>query len=210
MTDIACCPQWESVSEPVLTMARTPVNLDNRGVQYLQTKSRRPAPRLVRGAGLTLIELMMTLVIIVTVASVVLPRLSQKNTQLRTAAQRLVADLEFAQIESIVHPDDPRIVVVDLANARYYIATTGSPATPVTNPSTSKPYETRFGAGEAIGLDNVTISAISFGGDSRLGYGKYGELDQATDATITLAKGGSTVTVTIDPINGAVTAGSIE
>ena len=131
-------------------------------------------------------------------------------TRLRGAAQLLAADLAYAQIESLSHGDDPRVVVFDTTANTYHIAATSDTTTPITNPIGGAPYRVDYGAGRAAHLADVTISAVSLDGDTQLGFGIYGQTDQTTDATITLAAGSSTMTLTVDPSTGEVTIGDIQ
>lgn len=144
-------------------------------------------------------------------AAIVVPTLGNTApTRLRGAAQLLAADLAYAQIESLSHGDDPRVIVFDTAANTYHIAATSDTTIPITNPIGGVPYLVDYGAGRAAHLADVTISAVSLDGDSELGFGIYGQTDQSTDATITLAAGTSSVTLTVDPSTGEVTIGDIQ
>ncbi len=153
-------------------------------------------------------EVMIVLLIISIVAAMAVARLGDTAaSRLRSAAQTLVADLGYAQVESIGHGDDPRVVVFDLVHHRYHIAPAAQSATPITHPISKAPYRVTFGQGAANVLAGVTIAAVSVGGDDQLQFGAYGQLDQAVAATITLAAGGHRVTITIDPVSGEATIG---
>lgn len=131
-------------------------------------------------------------------------------TRLRGAARLVIADLAYAQVESIAHADDPTVVVFDPAMGRYHVAASSAPETPITNPADRLPYRVTFGSGRADALDGVGIVELGVGGDNRLGFGLYGQLDQATPATITLGCGDRRVTITIDPTSGECAVGAIE
>ena len=132
------------------------------------------------------------------------------TTQLRSAARLLAADLDAAKIESMTHGDDLRVIVFDTADNTYHIAPAATPATPITNPFDRKDYLVEFGKGRASALGQVTIDSVDVGGDDQLGFGLYGQLDQTTAATVTLAADGNTVTLTIDPATGEATIGAIQ
>lgn len=154
---------------------------------------------------------MIVLVIIGIVAALAAPMFGQTHvTRLRSAAEVLVADLGFAQVESIAHSDSLRVVVFDQDNDSYRIATAADPATPITNPVGNLPYVTTFGAERASELDGVTIDGYSLDGDDQIQFGIYGQLDQTADATITLGLAGKSVTVTVNATNGEASIGSIE
>jgi len=133
------------------------------------------------------------------------------QTKLRAAAQMLAADMAYAQIESVTHDDkithgdNHRIVIFDQANNRYYLAIKSHPDTPITNPMDQSDYETIFGRGRAVHLSDVTIDSFDLNGDNILEFGLFGELDQTTPATITLACHGQTITLSVHPTTGQIT-----
>lgn len=177
---------------------------------------RDPAPPAAPVRAFTLVELLIVVLIIGIVAGIAVPMLGQTDsTRLTAAAQLLAADLAFAQNESITHGDDPRLVVFDAAANTYHIAPTSTPDTPVTEPVTGQPFAVTFGQGRAAQLAGVTLSTLSMDGDSgstndRFAFGIYGQIDQATDATITLASGGMTILVTVNATTGETTIGSLQ
>jgi prepilin-type N-terminal cleavage/methylation domain-containing protein len=158
----------------------------------------------------TLVEILIVLVIMGIAATIVVPRLGDTDTsRLRAAAQLLIADLEYTQYESITHPGDTRLMVFDRLNPGYHIATSSRPGVPITDPIGSRTYLRRFGEGSASLLKDVTIAGLSLDGDRRLGFGRYGQLDQSTAAVITLGAGGHTVAITVDAFSGEIVVGEI-
>jgi len=168
-----------------------------------------------RRGGFSLVELILVVLVIGIVAGLAAPMFGQTSTtRLREAARLLAADLAFAQNESITHADDPRLVVFDTTNHQYHIAAASDPDTPITNPVTRHPFVTRFGEGRAAQLNGVTIQSLSMDGDTdatgdRVAFGIYGQTDQATDPTITLACDGAAITVTIHASTGEATIGNL-
>lgn len=71
------------------------------------------------------------------------------------------------------------------------------------------PYVTTYGRSRVQTLTNVTIDALSIGGNDELGFGLYGQLDQAADATITLGCGGKTIVITVDATSEEATIGPV-
>lgn len=162
-------------------------------------------------AGFSLVELLIVVTILGIAAAMVVPSLGNTApTRLRGAAQLLAADLAYAQIESLSHGDDPRVVVFDIDAETYHIAAVSDTATPIANPIGGTPYLVEYGTGRAAHLPDVTIDSVSLDGDTQLGFGIYGQTDQTTDATITLAAGVSRITLTVDPSTGDVTIGDIQ
>lgn len=151
----------------------------------------------------SLVELLIVITLIAIAASLAGPLLSDTDgTRLKAAGRLLVADLAFAQMESITHADDLCRVTFDQASGSYTLAKSSAPTTPMTNPGTNRPYVTQFGIGRASELSGVSIQGYSLGGDNVLAFGVLGETDQATSATITLEAGGQSLTIQIDPSTG--------
>ena len=156
-----------------------------------------------RRPAFTLVELLIVITLIAIAATVAVPMLSDTDgTRLQSAARLLVADLEFAQIESITHADDLCLITLDQATGSYTVSKASAPATAMTNPGTNQSYVTQFGTGRAAELAGVSIQGYSLDGDDVIGFGALGETDQTTTATITLTAGGQTLTVQIDPTTG--------
>ncbi len=152
----------------------------------------------------------MTVVIVLAiVAALAVPMMGNTAVnKLQGASSMLVADLAYAQVESVSHGDDPRLLVFDNPSDTYHIAATSDPATPITNPITHQPYLIDY-AKSAANLTGVTIDSYDLNGDDQLAFGIYGGLDQPTAATITLACDGLTVTLTTDPNTGECMIGAI-
>ncbi|MCC6679762.1 MAG: prepilin-type N-terminal cleavage/methylation domain-containing protein [Phycisphaeraceae bacterium] len=162
-------------------------------------------------AAFTLVELLIVILILGIAAGLVVPQLGHTaSTRLIEAARLLAADLGEAQIESMTHGQDLRLVVFDPDNNAYQIATASDPATPITNPIGDVPYRVTFGSDRAGALTGVTIDSLSVGGDDQLGFGIYGQLDQTPDATITLACQDKTITLTVQASTGEVTINGLD
>ncbi len=162
-----------------------------------------------RASAFTLVELLIVVVVAAIAAAMLVPRLgSTTATQLIAAGRMLTADIEFAQNESIAHGDDPRLIKIDQAGNRYWIAAASDVNTPIPNPAypdDSEGMRVTFGGGRAQALSAVTIQGYSLDGDDELRFDMYGTPDQTTSATLTLAADGATITITIAPISGEVT-----
>jgi prepilin-type N-terminal cleavage/methylation domain-containing protein len=159
-----------------------------------------------RTAGFSLIEVTAVVVILGLFMYFALPKfINMEPTEISSAADLLASDLAFAQAESIAHGDDPRVLVINSGNDGYIIAATSAPATPLTDPTSGMPYRVIFGAGRAARMAGVSIKSFSLGGDSKLGFGSFGQLDQATNATITLGSAHYQIPITIDATTGEST-----
>jgi len=172
--------------------------------------------------GFTIIEVLIIVMILGITAALAIPMLSDTNsTKLIAAADLLATDLAYTEIESISHSDDPRVVVFDSTNSKYIITTRSAittavgagndpiDATPINNPVGNQPYEVILGQRHAVALGGVTISSYSLNGDEQLEFGIYGQTDQAATATITFAAGTSNIDVTLEPISGEASIGTI-
>ncbi|MCX5659913.1 MAG: prepilin-type N-terminal cleavage/methylation domain-containing protein [Planctomycetota bacterium] len=171
--------------------------------------ARRRRPRAAR--GFTFAELMIVVSVVAIAAALITPKLGANDeTRLRAAARLLLADIEYAQIESITHAGAPRVVVFNTSTATYYIATAAASGTPITNPVGKIPYSVTFGSRSAATLTGVTISSVSLGGGSQIAFGSYGQMTQSTSAsTITLAAGARSITLSVDAGTGEVSVGSL-
>ena len=164
-----------------------------------------------RWRGFSIVEVLIVVMVIAIAAALAVPRMRDSEAaQLRSAANLLLADLSYAQAESITHATDTRLLVLGANNKTYWIAAKSKPNDPITNPADRLPYKVVFGESRASALGKVTIFSSAVGGDARLGFGAYGQLDQTSAATITLTAGGMKITLTVDPVTGQTTIGSIQ
>jgi prepilin-type N-terminal cleavage/methylation domain-containing protein len=162
--------------------------------------------------GVTLVELVVVLVCLSLAAAIVLPGFnSLPSIGLRSAAEALVADLEYAQQQSMAHSDDCRAVVFDPATNSYWIAPGSNPvaAGAIPHPVDKLPFVSEFGAGRLSHLGMVRIESCDAGGDNRIVFRSLGQLDQTNAARIVLASGQRRITITLDPTTGEATIGNM-
>jgi prepilin-type N-terminal cleavage/methylation domain-containing protein len=153
----------------------------------------------------TLLELLIVMVILGLAATLAVPLVAdQDSSGVQAAARLLTADLGYAQLEAISHADDRCRVTFDMSAGSYTLSRNSAPASPIAEPITGQPYATQFGAGRAAQAAGVAIQGYSLGGDNYISFGRYGELDQSTTATISLRRGAVTLTIQIDPTTGEV------
>jgi Tfp pilus assembly protein FimT len=170
-------------------------------------KTRPPTAR----RAVTLAELLVVVICLAVAAAIVMPTaLDGPATQLRAAADLLVADLEYARSESMSNADDPRLLVFDASTNRYHIARRSDATVPLTDPVGAQGYVTNYGVGRAAPLPRVRIGSLQLAGDNRLAFGANGELDQTEPAQITLTAGTHFVTITVDPVIGEATVGPLQ
>ncbi len=159
---------------------------------------------------MTLVEIMIVVVVMAIIAVLAAPMMGETDaTRVAAAARLLMADLDYARMESVSHPDDLRAVKFDSTNESYSIvrSSSGPPfncdsVTTVTNAIGNESYIVRFGSGRASELGGVGIDGYSLDGDACLAFGSYGETDQSADATITLRSGTKSLIVRVKPTTG--------
>ena len=169
--------------------------------------------RFRRAMAYTLVEVLTIIVILGIVAMIALPLLESTDAaRVSSAAQLIVADLQYAQMYSISHSDNPIGMKFDTsANSYALVQRSGalpfqcSSVTTVTNPVDGEAFSTVFGSGRASELTGVSIDSVSLDGDECLVFGALGQLDQSSAATVTVSFGGRALTITVDPITGDAT-----
>lgn len=127
---------------------------------------------------------------------------SQNTTKLQSAAQMMVADLQYAQMRSMGHSQDRCSLVFKPADDQYHLAQNSQIAQPIDHPGDGMPYIITFGKDRAYYLSGVSIASLQVGGDDRLGFTALGALDQGTTASITLQLADQSLQIQIDPATG--------
>lgn len=155
--------------------------------------------------ALTLVEMLIVVMILAILAAIALPSVqSLGGTQLTAAGRLLSADIEFAQAESIAHPDDPRLVRFDSARGTYWVAAKSNPLVPIRDSAGPGTLLVQLGDARGAGLEGVSIKSIDLGGDAELRFDAWGRPDQAQPARVVLQSGAATLTVTIAAATGDV------
>jgi hypothetical protein len=126
------------------------------------------------------------------------------TSKLRAAAAMLMGDIDFARSESLAHPDDLRMLVINSGGNSYLLAASSNSSSAITNPVDGARCMTTFGVGRAAPLGTVTISNYTFSGTSnQLKFGPFGQLSGlSSSASITLSSGTCSMTLAINPDHG--------
>ncbi|MBN2584336.1 MAG: GspH/FimT family pseudopilin [Planctomycetes bacterium] len=160
------------------------------------------------GKAFTIVELLMVVMILAIMAAVVVPMAtSSHDSQCAAAARMLTADLELAQSVALARQAPTALVFSgDLQSYKVIMATGQSlgdyaSLTAIAHPGKpGQSYEISL-PGE-LQLPDVTVNSASFGGASYVLYDTFGS--PAAGGSVVLRAGDATLTVTVQPITGAV------
>ena len=148
--------------------------------------------------GFTLIEVIVVIVIISIAAAMVVPMMSSADDiQLRSAANKLAADLEYAKSMAISRGQS-YTVVFDATAESYQIQ--NSSGTVITHPIRKGAYIEQFGG--TSGLTKVKISNANFNGTSLVTFDSIGSPDNGGTATLTAAD--DTIIVNVEAVTGYI------
>lgn len=150
------------------------------------------SPVTTRMRGFSLLELVIVLVILGTLAAFAVPRISPADNTLAAQADRLARDLRHVQALAM---QQGRTLAFDVQSATTYRATFGGST--ITDPATREPY--------TVTLENgVTLSGTDSAFDS-LGRPVAAGSLLAVAHVYTLSGSSRTATITLSPITGFVT-----
>lgn len=162
-----------------------------------------------------MLEMMIVVAVLGIIGALAVPMFSATDaTRLTSAASVLAADIDAARAESIAHGEDTRVIVFDNDGLTWHLAAASDTTTPINHPTTGQPYRRTLGQGAlqqllGVTIDSYDLDTASETNDNQLGFGIYGQTDQADDATITLAAGERRLTLTINASTGEVTIGQM-
>ena len=161
--------------------------------------------------GFTLIDLLVTIMIVAAVAALVVPGLiDQDRVRLMAGSTLLTSDLELAQVMTISNPRQPVVVRFNPAEATYWLAYAATPCVPMPRNESGEPYLVVFGQGRASTAAGVSMSVDQIAGDTLTFLPQGGLADFTAQPTITLTIDERWVTLAIAPTTGTIseTAGS--
>ena len=155
--------------------------------------------------GFTLLEMLLTITILATLAAVAVPMMADTNrVRVRAAVDVLISDLELAQVMNISYPDDPVIVRFDTARSRYWIADADTPTTPINREDTGEPYLVTLGSGRASVAQGVTLQIQDMTANT-VEFNSQGGLTDFNAAPImTLSLNGEIVSLSIVATTGTI------
>ncbi|HWE01276.1 MAG TPA: GspH/FimT family pseudopilin [Tepidisphaeraceae bacterium] len=160
--------------------------------------------------GYTLIEIIAVVAILGILSLIAIPQFGPNDDQkIASAAREITADLLYAQSQAIA-TGKTHYVVFDSADG-YRIMDSMIPPHPIPHPASGLPYEIHFTVGP---LRGVTVTNIDFNGAGTLAFDptgmpcsispETGSLSPLVRGSAALKVGQSTLTLTIEPLTGAV------
>lgn len=157
-----------------------------------------------RGArAFTLVEILVVIVILGSVAAILVPRLTAMgDIQAVSAARSLVSNLQYAQNEAIVQ-QEPITINFDTGAGSYDLRDSGG--TLLKHPISKRDFVMSFPA--TNGLDRVQILSASFNGASSLTFDPLGAPQQG--GQVTVGADGYSYRVNVSPVTGKMTVQSV-
>lgn len=146
-------------------------------------------------SAFTLVELLAVIVIVTILCMAVVVAADTRSHRVRTAADLLVADLQFAQVASTTRGADPCMLQFYPDGSGYWVASHSDPHTPIALGAMAAPYEMHWGTGHAAQLGGVEVVEVST--PTGIAFTQAGRLTQDTDITVTLRCGPSTAVVQV-------------
>jgi len=144
--------------------------------------------------GFTLLELVIVMVILGTLAAFAVPHLAPADNTVAAQADRLARDLRHVQALAL---NQGRTLEFDVQSATSYRVVLGGSGSTITDPATQQPYQ--------VTLDNnVTLSGSDTAFDS-LGRPVTAGTLLSVARVFTLNGSTRTATVTLSPVTGFVT-----
>jgi len=161
-----------------------------------------------QGIGFTLLELLIVVLILAIAAAIVVPMAaSGQDARCASAARMVVADLELAQSMALARQDLVALVFSDGLQS-YKLVLAGAQDLDNYGLLTSLENGGRPGEGYEISipmelqLHDVVISSVDFNGDRYVVFDTFGSPEFG--GSIVLTAGDASLTVTVEPITGAV------
>ena len=153
------------------------------------------------GSGFTMVEILIVVVIIAIAAMMAIPMMSSGGSmQIRSAANMIAADLEYAKSMAISR-QKTYTVVFDESTESYHIE---DPNGIIEHP-VKKGFQYVMNFNNDSRLSKVDIAGVDFGGSSRIEFDYMGSPNNG--GVISLQAGETTATINVEPVTGYITIG---
>ena len=154
-----------------------------------------------RRHGITLIELLATIVVMTTITALVIPMLDDgAGARLAAAMTVLKDDLEQARHRTVTDPERPVALVLDEDGRGWSLMETGSGA-PIARHD-GRPWSVRFGEGMATSLDDLRVERTD-GGD-RVAFDGEGVVLEDVPPQLTIASPDRRRTIEVGLVSGLI------
>ncbi|MFO0893666.1 MAG: prepilin-type N-terminal cleavage/methylation domain-containing protein [Phycisphaerales bacterium] len=125
---------------------------------------------MARHRGFTLVEIMVSVIIIAMMAALTIPFMGRSNRdRLSAAGELLASDMRYARLASMASPQDPVVVRFNANGDGWILARASTPSTPIVRSDTGAAWSVVMGQDRAasspgvkLSLTNVAASTIAF------------------------------------------------
>lgn len=150
------------------------------------------------GRGFTIIEILIVVVIIAIAAMMAVPMIgSADSMQVRSAADVIAADLEYARSMAISRQRE-YTVVFNTSNESYQLEDSSG----VIEHPVRKGFQYIVDFGSSSQLNKIDIVSASFGGTSQISFSPAGT--PSSGGVVSLQAGGTTATISVEPVTGFI------
>jgi len=150
--------------------------------------------------GFTLVEIIIVVVILSIAAVMMVPMMSSAGSmQIRSAANMIAADLEYAKSMAITKGQNFSVVFDTTANGYSIKDLNGTIKHPVKK---GFDYVVNFHTDRQLG--KVKIAVVNFGSTSQVVFGTLGNPDNGGSVIITSQPDGTTATIKVEAITGFI------
>jgi Tfp pilus assembly protein FimT len=149
--------------------------------------------------GFTLIEILIVVGILMIAAMIVVPMMSSADSiQLRSAANMVAADLEYAKSISISRGQNFKVVFDSFTDSYRIEDTSGN----VVSHPVKKGFDYVIDFQNEGRLNRVGIDGVDFSSSNEVQFDCLGSPNQG--GTVTLEAGGEVITVNVEPVTGFI------
>ena len=160
--------------------------------------------RLISDGGFTLVELIVTLLVIAVIAVIAAPKMSSEQVSVATEAEQLAGDIRYVQTLAMTQAQRYRI---NLTATGYTFTLADAGGTAVIHPVTGSSAPINLNSGTTIGLSPAGLpnNLVAFDGRGVPYTDAPATTALAATATIVLSRGTASQPISISPETGKVT-----